>query len=458
MNTGDKHGLWVLIEDEIAKTGSKKFAIKIWCSAHRSDLAFGDAEDEIPKAASLLNTLSLIASFYHTSAIRSAELAQIAKENDLTNMTKPKIFKVRWTEYQYRLARSILVSWNAMVLHLRNVEKEEKDKKASGFLKFLLKFEKLQMIAFLADLLFIYQRFQKKLQSNSLTLLSLRNDVQSTIASLESLKSECIPDLYEGALKRDIVVTADGKFLKGIKLEEEIDSRRPTQNFSEFRVEVCDSLIHCLKNRMEIDDELIEIMVPFVALEKKADLKRIHETIGKDLSLAEIYLQYSDLAAHDDIKKLSLHDKVAFLAAADKIDHFREMVILFARILACTPSSADVERCISANNILKTNLRRWASTRKTKTCLYTSIFPHWISGIREVQLNIGWRKSCVATTTILKQAKRLPSSSHISREFFRKQRTAMMKESLLLLRRNFHFNAISKKKAFLYTIYYICCI
>lgn len=45
------------------------------------------------------------------------------------------------------------------------------------------------------------------------------------------------------------------------------------------------------------------------------------------------------------------------MASPERVEHFRETVILLSRFAACTPHSADVERCVSSNNLLKTNLR-----------------------------------------------------------------------------------------------------
>lgn len=42
VNTGEKGGLWYYLEQEIAKTKSNIPVIKIWCVAHRSNLAFDD--------------------------------------------------------------------------------------------------------------------------------------------------------------------------------------------------------------------------------------------------------------------------------------------------------------------------------------------------------------------------------------------------------------------------------
>lgn len=171
VNIGERGGLWKLLEDKIEETGSEIFSMKIWCAAHRSDLAFGDLENEHPEITAVLNVLSSIASYYHTSAIRTKELAQIAEEKKLGNKMKPKLFKVRWTQYTHRLLLSMLVSWKAMILHLEDVTADAKEKKALGFLKFLKSFEKLQIITFLYDLLCIFKRLQKKLQSRSLTLV-----------------------------------------------------------------------------------------------------------------------------------------------------------------------------------------------------------------------------------------------------------------------------------------------
>lgn len=51
------------------------------------------------------------------------------------------------------------------------------------------------------------------------------------------------------------------------------------------------------------------------------------------------------------------------------------MTILFARILACTPSSADVEHCISSNNLLKTNLRPLLSLEIKYLTIYFNFPP-----------------------------------------------------------------------------------
>lgn len=55
---------------------------------------------------------------------------------------------------------------------------------------------------------------------------------------------------------------------------------------------------------------------------------------------------------------MNINEIILKLSKADESrTNFRELIIVLARIAACSPHSADVERCISANNRLKTKLR-----------------------------------------------------------------------------------------------------
>lgn len=73
-----------------------------------------------------------------------------------------------------------------------------------------------------------------------------------------------------------------------------------------------------------------------------------------------IYVQYCDLCGCQQVQQIrdfTLSKLVQFLTTPERILHYREIATIAARILACTPSSADVERCVSSNKKLKTNLR-----------------------------------------------------------------------------------------------------
>lgn len=149
-----------------------------------------------------------------------------------------------------------------------------------------------------------------KLQSNSLTLLTMKFHVKSsTVDSLQLLAKDPIPDSFEDTLQQSIVVTSGGTFLKNIKLQDEQTSRHGEGNLTYCRQNLCDSLIKLLDARMGIDDTTIELLEPFIALNMSADLKKIHQVVTRDLDLSSYHLQFTDLTSVEHLKTMTLADK-----------------------------------------------------------------------------------------------------------------------------------------------------
>lgn len=328
----------------------------LWCVAHRSDLAFNDLSNEVPEISKVLSILSKISSFFHTSSIRTTQLKEIAEANNLQILSMPKLFQIRWAEYTYRLIRAILISWNSIILQF---EKHPNDQ-SKGFLKFLKNYNNLKTVTFLGDLLFLFKRLQKKLQSDSLTVIQMVTHVKATISSLEDLKVNKIPSGYESTLDNSLKTTDDKIFLKDIELNTDVEfaSRRPNRFcLEDHRGIICDSLILFLKNRLEVDSDFMKILQSFVKFDRSTNPEKVHDIIGCDLDRSVVYVQFSELSESEDIKGLSLQELISFLSSPEQMIHFREINIMLSRILACTPHSADVERCVSSNNLLKTSLR-----------------------------------------------------------------------------------------------------
>lgn len=116
MNSGDRGGLWKLFEDEIRSNGSRIPLLKIWCSAHRAELAWKAMTNHVLEISKLLRTLNAIASYIHFFSVRARDLEKIASENQLGVMKIPKLFNIRWSEYTHNVIRSIIVSWKALIL------------------------------------------------------------------------------------------------------------------------------------------------------------------------------------------------------------------------------------------------------------------------------------------------------------------------------------------------------
>ena len=96
----------------------------------------------------------------------------------------------------------------------------------------------------------------------------------------------------------------------------------------------------------------------------------VHQKIALGLPLADISEEYLDASQLFGSKSLSLLQKVEMLA--QNPDDYGNLAVVFARIAACTPHSADVERLISLYNQLKTCNRSSLSNEPFPTvCMLT---------------------------------------------------------------------------------------
>lgn len=136
-------------------------------------------------------------------------------------------------------------------------------------------------------------------------------------------------------------------------------SRREFASDAEtFEMNVIDSLKEFLRERLLFKNkDLLSALEAFIKFDDPNTIKKAHELFCCDLDMASPYLQFCGLCEQEQVKTLSIDQIVKHPASPDRIIHFRELATILACIFACTPHSADVERCISGNNLLKTNIR-----------------------------------------------------------------------------------------------------
>lgn len=65
LNSGEKGGLWTLLEEEIRKAGSIISLIKIWCAAHRAELVWKNTANSVKEVTKVLNVLSKMSTHFH---------------------------------------------------------------------------------------------------------------------------------------------------------------------------------------------------------------------------------------------------------------------------------------------------------------------------------------------------------------------------------------------------------
>lgn len=358
MNSGDKGGLWTLFENETQRIGSALPLLKIWCSAHRIELVWGDVTHSHDVIDTILNKLSSISSYLHKSPMRTRELRKMAAENKLEILSLPKKFTIRWTEFSCTMVNNFLRSWHALVLYFDSCK--GLNAIIMGHFKFLTKFENLRAITFFADLLHIYSRYQQKIQSDKLTIVDLTRCIRSLESALTDLKERSLPGGWEETMKL-ATENKEGKvLLKGFQLWKSTGRRAETESeFDITRNGIIDVIIDRLQHRFESDNNRTAYVEPFMQFKKDADLRKICEHFGTDIDLSLLHMQFKEVCDQNiaislgaDVGKI-----IETLIKNSMSTSYNELITVLSRIYVSTPHSADVERCISANNLLKTAKR-----------------------------------------------------------------------------------------------------
>lgn len=366
VNSGNKNGLWKLLKEEKDSLAKVYPFVTIWCAVHRTSLAWKQVAKDIQEVSNLISQLSSLSTFFHESAVRTRELREIGEQEEIRIVQFPKYFEVRWAEFTADLFNAVLSNWRALVIYFEKNKGSSKER--NGYYQFLIKEENLKLITSLADILSIFSHYQKKLQADSTTILDISRFTTTLKNQLNDLHTKNLIGGWASTLNENLVNRNSDENtvqLHGVTLQCFVQRRRQQhhlyvtdQRGSHAIInETIETLNNFLDERLSLDNDIITCTSPFVDLQPNASLQEVHKMWGPDLALEQLGLQYSDLMDHKDIEFLrqkTLKELIEFLAPKKL---FHTLLVVFARILAAKPHSADVERMISANNILKTNLR-----------------------------------------------------------------------------------------------------
>lgn len=355
-NTGDIHSLWTLFANECMQYRPDLPLIKLWCSAHRMELVWGDATKNVKEVRNTLDILSSIASHFNESAMRLEDLKKIATDHQLKLLKIPKVFGIRWTEWTHTTLLNLLKSWQAIVMYC---EWEGSNATATGFGNFLTNLQNMKLITFLADLLNVYKRYHKHVQGDKLTIVSLAKYIESLKKSLHQLQTSDTIGGWAEQLKNAINIENENVTLKGIPMVTAALTRSVgRRDFADIRADVLKTLIDRIETRFSIDMDLIAVVEPFIRFEENADIRQIHNMFATDLSLADLSLEFAELVQLKLLDSESnLTDKIRQLTSPNNESKYDNVLTILCRIQACTPQSADTERSIKANNLFKTAFR-----------------------------------------------------------------------------------------------------
>jgi hypothetical protein len=171
---------------QLQENGKDVPLLKIWCAVHRSALAWNSVCSSVAEVNYLIRDAAALATYFHSSGVRTRELHKVATENKLKVLRLPQYFEVRWSQYTSQLLRSILTSIRAILMYL----KTSPDADANGYLKNWLKKDRLHLSCFLMDVVMLYSRFQMKLQSDSVLVFDLVKERDKFLARLATAKEK----------------------------------------------------------------------------------------------------------------------------------------------------------------------------------------------------------------------------------------------------------------------------
>lgn len=165
-NTGPFNGLCAKLKQERQSNRPELPLFSIWCVPHRINLAW----KAVSKTSIINNAIQhciKLSSFFHRSGGRTNKLNKVAKANNLKPPLRyPSYFEIRWTEYTYNLCNVVLRNLRASMTYFQQ-------KNVQTCVNIWRHYDRLHLIAFLADILSELMKFQKSCQSDKICILDV---------------------------------------------------------------------------------------------------------------------------------------------------------------------------------------------------------------------------------------------------------------------------------------------
>jgi hypothetical protein len=380
INTGEKGGLWSLLESQIKAQDQNKPLLKIWCAAHRAALAWENLTSSVVEAMNIVRSCASLSTFFHTSALRNRELRSKASELNLKLVQFPPLFEVRWTEFTHSLLSAILQSWQALVAYFqRERERENKDTDRTtrqGFLKTLTSLDKLRLLCVMCDLAYLYKRFQKHMDGDNIVSFDIKLFASQFLQSVQNLKNRSLLGGLEEQLNERLVRKGDVFTLHGVELT--VDTPRRTSQCNKFvtdkrsfmaiRNEILETIENFVQQRLDTGEfSALSPLEKFDSNVTDDQLKQRHAKICPEMALIDFATSYREAAADRRLAEKKCSGCLTLLGA---VPSWRSLFVAVARVAAATPSSSDVERLISYYNLVKTRDRSSLDKSRMKDYLH----------------------------------------------------------------------------------------
>ena len=364
LNSGERNGLWKKLEEEKSfHDSSHGPLIKIWCAAHRSNLAYRDVSKSVSEVRLVTSDVVSVGSYFHVSGVQTHELKEAATSSGLSEpLHWPDFKEMRFAEFSHQLFAVFLRNYRSCICYWEKGH----DVESAGFLRKWKNKDRLLTICVLADVTYLLKGLQKSLQKDTCVLSDLPNLKTRIISQLEELQNEPLTGGWEELFLSKL----DGQnVFFGIELQESV-RRTNSHNlyvpdcraFAAVRVEIISSLRNFLEDRLIMDDgiaEAVETLKPekFANLSKDK-IKAVQQVLLPDFELREVshsLRTVSDVVQGytEGITQFQLLNRLILQKDPD----YEPTIVALARVIAAKPHSMDVERIVSSYNLIKSTDR-----------------------------------------------------------------------------------------------------
>lgn len=129
------------------------------------------------------------------------------------------------------------------------------------------------------------------------------------------------------------------------------------RDFIDIRRDTLKKAVDILEHRFSPDQDMIEIIQPFILYDSNANIRQIHKMFGADLQLSNLNLEFNEIMNLKLCNGLSITEQMKKLIEPINRTKYDSVHAIISRVAACTPQSADTERLIKAANLVKTAFR-----------------------------------------------------------------------------------------------------
>lgn len=348
--TGKKTGVGALFKDKIPN-------IVLWhCLAHRLELSISDVRKSNEAIIEFQNIFQQIYNTYSRSSKNVNAIRQISEDLNVVFKKIGKLFTIRWSSSSFKAVDSIIQNFEALSIHMHSQNSE--------IYHVFQDLNFVNNILNIKEILFHVSILSQQLQNRHINIVDANNLIINCVHKLKKLAT------IENQQVSEVMKT---KEFKGIKLSKK---KCVLLNREKFFMDVAEkiferSLASVYRSNME-NDQKIESRSEYFELysiSKISDKKHWSSNQNELFSLRIIKLA----AKIFSLNEMKLIEEFEIYRDTDiEISNLPIYYSFSKCVQTIVITSAEVERCFSKMNLIKTKLRNMMCIRSLNDLLFIS--------------------------------------------------------------------------------------